>query len=224
MAIDFVSASSQRVRTSSTPVTVDPFTMCIWAYVTDDLQTATFAIANSANNNNRYMMLSRSDLAGDPVQFRAQQSTPTAVTDNQNTSTTITKNVWEHHAANASSDTTRSVYLNGGGKNTSVTSVIPSGNNRISIGAPGGSSPANYFDGRLGHAAIWSAALTDQEIASLAAGVSALRMRRDSLVYFAPLNNATTIIDIVGQLSHSIDGGPLTLAEGPSIPWYFLAM
>ena len=58
-------------------------------------------------------------------------------------------------------------------------------------------------------------ALTDEEIASLAAGVSPLRMRRDNLVAYWPVNGQSPEPDVVGGLDLTITGSPLISEEPP---------
>ena len=49
-----------------------------------------------------------------------------------------------------------------------------------------------YLDGRIAEAAVWSAALTDAEYASLNAGYSPMLIRPTSLVHYAPLLRGMT--------------------------------
>jgi hypothetical protein len=57
---------------------------------------------------------------------------------------------------------------------------------RVVTDGDGRALPADRPDGRAGLTAAWSATLTDGEAAALAAGVSPLLVRPDSLVYFRP--------------------------------------
>ncbi len=84
-------------------------------------------------------------------------------------------------------------------------------------------APTNAFDGFIGHGALWNVALSDAEIASLAnPGVSPLRMRRDSLVAYWPLNGQSPEIDIVGRKDLTLFGAP-TVAEEPPNSWSIIA-
>jgi hypothetical protein len=68
--------------------------------------------------------------------------------------------------------------------------------NKIGIGALNRLTPAAYFDGKVAEAAIWSAALTDAEVASLGKGVSPRLIRPQSLVFYAPL--IRNLVDVRG--------------------------
>lgn len=90
---------------------------------------------------------------------------------------------------------------------------------RIGSGGPGGEQP---YDGKLGHAAIWDVGLSAGAVASLAAGVSPLRMRRDDLLFYAPVNGQSPEPDVVGGASGTITGTP-TVIEEPHIPQSIVA-
>lgn len=77
------------------------------------------------------------------------------------------------------------------------------------------------MSGRIGHCAIWNASLSDQEIETLAQGVSPLRVRRDALVAYWPVNGQSPEIDIVGGINLTVNG--TTVAEEPPIPYSIVA-
>ncbi len=70
--------------------------------------------------------------------------------------------------------------------------------------------------------AIWNVALTDSEIATLAEGVSPLRVRRDALVYYCPIGGQSPEIDIIGGVNMTVTG--TTVDEEPPIPYSLVAM
>lgn len=80
-------------------------------------------------------------------------------------------NTWFHMAAVFESATLRTAYLNGGSPGSAFDGVPPTGLTRTRLrNRPGVLSP---FDGvELAEVAIWNAALSPEEIALLAAGVS----------------------------------------------------
>jgi hypothetical protein len=85
------------------------------------------------------------------------------------------------------------------------------GIDRISIGRLGRLNPAAYMDGLLAEVAIWNAALSDEEVASLAAGFSPLLVKPENLVVYVPL--VRTIQDVVGGLGFTATG--TVVAEHP---------
>src|ERR1700741_5384202 len=86
-----------------------------------------------------------------------------------------------------SASKSRSAYFNGGGKATNSATQTPSGINATAIGAFLDTSPDRYHAGMVAEAAIWNVALTDAEVAVLAAAISPLAVRPGSLVAYWPL-------------------------------------
>ena len=128
-------------------------------------------------------------------------------------STGFTENVWFHAAAVFTSATDRAAFINGGSKGTNATSRVPAGINRTAIGLQdNGSASLRAFGqggtGDLAEVGIWSAALTDAEIAALATGLSPMAIRPASLIGYWPLvgNNSpennvvsnTSVMTLVG--------------------------
>lgn len=61
-------------------------------------------------------------------------------------------------------------------------------------------SATGYFTGQIAHAAIWSVALADTEIAVLGAGLAPIRVRPASLsAYWSLSGKDSPEIDIVGR-------------------------
>ena len=56
--------------------------------------------------------------------------------------------------------------------------------------------------------AFWNVALETAEIKELARGASPLSIRRNSLVFYAPLLGGPTDIDLIGGKSLTLNGGP----------------
>ena len=95
---------------------------------------------------------------------------------------------WCHAAAVFAGATSRSVYLNGGNKKTDTTqSSLLFTYNRLRIGARANIWGPEYSHGDIADVGIWSAALTDDEIAALAMGASPLLVRPTQLWFYAPL-------------------------------------
>lgn len=130
------------------------------------------------------------------------------------TSATLGTSTWAHAAAVFSSSTSRAAYLNGGNKGTSTASKTWANTpDRTGIGIIPNSPAQQAFAsaGAIAEAAIWSVALTDAEIATLATGVSPLAVRPGSLLAYWPLIgqtspepnfiNAASAMSITGSLS-----------------------
>jgi hypothetical protein len=119
-------------------------------------------------------------------------SAKVGATDNEitaETTTTYSAGTWNHAAGTFTDVTTRSAYLNGGGKATNVT---PSGGvSSIQEVLIGGyfADPTLFgpMNGRLAEVGIWNVVLTDDEVLALSEGVSPLRVRSQNLVSYWPL-------------------------------------
>jgi len=127
---------------------------------------------------------------------------------------TVSTDTWHHAAAVETTSLSRIAYLDGVGGVINTTSSVPANLTRTIIGkhAPGVS---NEFDGEIGHVAVWDIALTTGEIESLASGISPLRIRRENLVSYWPINGQTPEKDIVGDLQLDILGGIVQGEEPP---------
>lgn len=71
------------------------------------------------------------------------------------------------------------------------------------------------MSGDVAHVALWNVALTDDEVASLAAGVSPLRMRRDALIAYWPVGGQSPEPDVVGGFDLVVTNGPVQSEEPP---------
>jgi len=89
------------------------------------------------------------------------------------------------------SNTSRHAYINGGNKGSDNASRTPTAGffQRTRIGRRANNSNAQFFDGLVAEAALWNAALSDEEVLYLAQGFSPLllRSRLNNLVAYWPL-------------------------------------
>lgn len=121
-----------------------------------------------------------------------------------------------HHIAAVYDGSNIMIYVDGTQEDsTATTGNLSSTTAPVVLGA-GGSGSENPFDGDLGHGAAWDVGLSASEVASLAAGVSPLRMRRDNLSFYAPVNGQSPELDVVGGASGTVTG--TTVVEEPPIP------
>lgn len=110
------------------------------------------------------------------------------------TSGTFSADTWVHAAAVFASATSRFAYVNGtpGTENTSnmnknwTTNGIVIGSNWSDADA----TPTGRFDGFICEVGIWTAALSSEEIKSLANGANPRRIRPGNLVFYAPYYGA----------------------------------
>ena len=128
----------------------------------------------------------------------------------------LTVGVW-HHIAGTYDGANIKIYVDGVERNSlAVTGNINSTTVPVRIGMGSGTPGAGEepFDGLIGHCAIWDAGLSANGVQSLASGVSPLRIRRDNLLFYAPLNGQDPELDVVGGLSLTVNG-PTQSEEPP---------
>ncbi len=190
-----------------------PFTMAVWFRPSSTtLSGNMLAAGNVAGTDNDVMALQAAGAtSGDPVRlFLTVDGGNTTSTD---TTTGYSANVWQHAAATGLSASNRAVYLNGGSKATSAVSRGMTGLDCLTLGArrSGGVITAFYV-GQLAEAAVWSLALSDDEILQLSRGVAPESIRPNSLRFYAPL--VRDIKDVYGA-PFTING--TSVAEHPRI-------
>jgi hypothetical protein len=134
------------------------------------------------------------------------------------TSSTYTVDTWQHGCAVFTSNSSRTIYLNGGNDNTNATAQDSITPNRTSIGVKLGPAAVRYWSGSIAEAAIWNAALTAEEVAVLGSGYSPLLIRPQSLVSYWPLMGR--IIgeqDIISKNTLTLQNSPATSEHVPII-------
>ncbi len=218
MARFFDGANPDYFSGSTTVITAAPFTVAGWGRVnTAATRNIMWALAASGFPSRYYLLSFLNAADGQEVRFRAEQEPFNPAFADSTTSYTVGK--WHHLCGVEVTSSSRCVYLDGAGKGTNALPEIPAGVNLMALGIldRGTAGTAQPFDGDIAHVALWDVALTDAEVASLAAGVSPLAIRRDSLVAYFPLGGQSPERDIVGELVMTTTGSP-AIAEEPPIP------
>jgi hypothetical protein len=219
MARLFDDANPDAYITTSAVVTSMPLTMAAWFY-TDQLTTNQSIVTASSEDDNAFhgwWLQMRGGEFGDYVAARSYGGGSSRMAT---TSGGATINVWHHACAVFASDVSRSVYIDGGSKGTDTNSSSPLGVDNIGIGSiyywTGSSNDfSSPMSGRIAEAAVWNAALTDDEVAVLAAGFSPLFVRPQSLVFYVPL--VRTVLDRVDNVGFTTYGTPTVAAHPPII-------
>lgn len=157
-----------------------PFTLSAWGSVTGT-NLIKLIWCGDKDVTNYYLSLVAA--GGSPVSA-VTHNYGTATTGTASTSTNVVAGQWFHACGVWNSVSSRIAYLNGGGKveNTATVGALAN-HDRTGIGAELDSSP-NYSVGSIAECAIWTVALTDAEIALLAARVSPLMVRPASLLRY----------------------------------------
>jgi|GEM_PF-1616296 len=220
MARSFDLGSSEYLRYAGAPVIVPPFSMTCWAYPLDITNfSALMAIASSGNYRDTHYLGLAGHVAGDPVYAVTGDAGAWGTAE---TSSGYSSGSWQHFCGVWSATNARAVYLDGANKGTDATSKTPAGIDQTALANRWGNGLANAFlDGRMAWPAIWNVALTDAEVAQLAAGFCPLLIRPQNLVAFWPLGglHGANDNDIVGGYHLTAINTP-TWAEHPGGLWY----
>lgn len=175
MARAFASASSQYFTGTHAPVSAFPFTVSLWAKssTTSGVQSL-FSFGNAGQSNRLILYQSK-------AQIQSFGGPDVRVAAAVNYSTTA----WFNVIGEWASDTSRTVYYNGGNSGTTATSRAIGTVTTLQIGNT--TSINEYMNGSIAEVGMWNVTLTDAEKVSLAAGVSPLMVRPKSLVGYWPL-------------------------------------
>ncbi len=136
-------------------------------------------------------------------------------TSGQSNRSIPSSNAWYHGASVFSANNSRTSYVNAvsGGANTTTVNVTDI--DTLSIGSGYSNSTSNNpINGRMCEVGIWSAALTAEEIASLAKGMTCDKVRPQNLVFYAPL--VRDLIDAKGGLTIT-NNNTATVATHPRV-------
>lgn len=191
-----------------------PVTFSAW-YNEDNIGNGSLMSMSKEIDNTHYMSLVY--VQGVDLRLQAIDGASQAVA---NTTAAPTANVWEHGCGVLAAQNDFRVYLNGGNKGTSSTDIggFPSGMVNTTLGVLKRSALVNQYDGQLAESAIWSAALTDAEVAMLALGYSPLFVRPQSLIsYWSLIGRTNPEIDLVGGYDMTLVSAPPTVAHVPVI-------
>jgi hypothetical protein len=188
-----------------------PITMAC-RFNSDDLtaEQVLVNIGRSDNDAHYFVLMARGGVGGDPVGCLTEDGIAFAAAA---TSSGYSANTWHHAAAVFDAVDSRAVFIDGGGKGTNATSVTPASLDQTAIGVQLGIGVSGGTSGRVAEVGIWDVALTDAEVAVLAAGYSPLLVRPQNLVFYAPL--VREILDVVGGVSLTNTGS--TVGDHPRV-------
>jgi hypothetical protein len=127
---------------------------------------------------------------------------------------TLTTSAW-NHAAGVYESASKIAYTNGTPGTAETSSYTLSGVSELVIGARRSAGAYGIFaNGLIAEVAVWSAALTADEIAALSDGFTPDQIRPQSLVFYAPL--IRTLQDLRGGLTITATNSP-TVAVHPRV-------
>jgi hypothetical protein len=204
MAYDFVSANTQYLSTTN-PVSAAPFTIACWAWVNNISSTKALVSLNQNSGTNRFVM----SVAHAILRF-GDSGTGGAIATG-----TVAANTWFHACAVEASTTSRFCYRDGANAGQNTTFRNPTLINALNIGTTiNTGSITQLLAGRIAEVGIWNAALTAEEVASLAQGMTCEKIRPQSLVFYAPL--VRNLIDQKSGLTITNNNGA-TVTQHPRV-------
>lgn len=167
------------LEVGSAPVTAVPLTLSCWFQVAVNTPGILMAVG----------------VAGGIDRFQIYTSGSTSITAAASTNVSGTAaqsvltgspalNTWHHVAGVFTSSTERVVYFNGVAAAVNVDPAVPSGLNRLNLGARYNPALGAYFTGMIAEAAVYNAALTAAEVLSLSKRYRPDRIRPQNLVYY----------------------------------------
>ena len=210
---------NQSLYSGTTPIAgAPPFTMACWFRSDDDTKTAVLmSSADSAATNRFHALLMDGTVGGDPL---AAWTVYNAGSGWAQSSSGITTGTWHHACGVWTATNNRAVFLDGANKGTNATDVTATSLDWMSIGDLWrGFAPQNsyYFTGDIAENAVWNVALTDAEVAVLAAGYSPLFVRPQNLVAYWPSIRGT-VQSIVGSIPYAFaNANGVTVEPHPPI-------
>ncbi len=189
------------------PVTGFPFTFVTWAQLDDVAdQGAVLSIGDKDVSNMVWTISYDGITGGDPIKGQVVDGSQA----NFFTTTGLTVDTWHHGAFVEESATSHNILIDGGSKATSTSNKTPAGADRVSIGRLARSAGGADHSGLIGPVAIYDVALTDADVASLAAGVNPKRYKRGNLVALWPINGQSPEPDIIGGFSLTVTGATVS--------------
>lgn len=192
----------------------DNMTIACWGYATS-LTTLTTMVGYgvSSSGDNRGGLVFGGTIAGDPITYYSDPSANYF----RSTTTGYSINTW-HHCVALREAGDNSAFIDGGSQGTPATTTGLTGVDRIGIGCMPYNGTNNFImTGRVAWPAMWDVALTDGEIAALAAGASPLTIRPKNLIWFVPLiGTSGNVVDIIGGTTLTEQSTP-GAAEAPPV-------
>lgn len=196
----------------------DPLTMACWFYSDDaTINQALMTLTNTGGTSGGYLLRAMGATAGDPILATKQNDAGAGASA---TSTTgYSTNTWHHACAVFASNTSRTVYIDGGSSATDTTNITDPTPDVFNIGAMQNSAGyQQHMSGRIAYAAIWSTTLGAASVARLAAGADPRIVAPQALIaYWQLIGRNSPEIDIVGGYDLTLSASAPTAADGPRI-------
>jgi hypothetical protein len=164
-----------------------PMSFALWF----NRPSTTFATAFSISNTNVSNPNRNSIILSSTPNVRAFSANSGGTTTATAISTAnYSTNTWHHACAIFSSNSSRTIYLDGGNSATNTTTVNVNTGSFVATTIGGFSNSGSIgqpCDGLIAEVAVWDASLTAEDARALASGMSPILIRPDVLVAYWPL-------------------------------------
>ena len=208
MAYEFTAASSQYLTATTAATAAYPMTLAAFCKFNDTgTNRSILAFGRTVTPFHRQVIFRTNG-----NRFSAQSVGASSQQANSNIHSTTT--AIQHVCGVFASETSREIFVDGASEATQTTSTTLNDLDQPAVGARNVGSFGLFWDGMIAEAGIWTAALTAEEVASLAAGMTCDKVRPQSLVFYAPL--VRDLVDVKGGLTITNNNGA-TVANHPRV-------
>lgn len=195
-------ASGNHLAGSSVAGTAVPITLVIWINTLLGQGRKFISLANSSDTANAFA--NGLDVSGTISNEIAAYTTATAGSNQALSSAALPASAWHHAATVFASSSSRAAYLDGVNKGTASGNFTPSGINQTIISGRSGDFLFG-ITGQAAHAAAWSRALSDTEVAYLGSGGNP-RAIKSVVSYWKIASGASPVPDEIGTNNLTVTG------------------
>lgn len=201
--------TNDSIEGASAPVTAAPLTIAAWFYTTTSVNQVIVSVGVSGGIH-RFQL--NTDFSNSKP---AAVYTHDGTVSESNFTGSGSLNQWHHAAGVFASTSSRLAYFNGSTGTINTETRTPTGINRINIGARYNTTLGAYFVGSIAEVGVWNAALTADEIASLAKGFPCRLVRPSALQFYSRL--IRNVMDIRNGITLSELGTGTSQSDHPRI-------
>lgn len=199
--------TSQYANIAAAPVTAVPMTIAAWIYADSTASAMAIGMVGSGGQTRCQIGLAS---GGTPLAITVSAA---GTSGTAQSATALSTATWYHVVGTFASSTDRKVFVDGARVAANTTSVTLGTVDRIMIGGRVFTTVGLFWSGRIAEFGVWDVALTDAEIASLAAGAKPIRVRPASLRAYVPLaGEASPEINFIGTAA-TLTNAPTAVAH-----------
>ncbi len=214
MARLFDDSNSEWLTVASPLLDAAPFTCCAWIKTddgADNFQVIAAPFGAAGTDIGWKYRLRMTDVE---IQFEAEDAGGSA---RAGATAVPAVGDWGHAASVEVAVDSRESYFAGANKGTNATSITPlaSSIDTTSIAVRDDGSPSDSFSGDIGHVSLYGAALNQSMIETHAAGYNPMRIQRDNLVGYYPINGQSPEFNVMGGFDLTVVNAPPLSPEPP---------